>query len=195
MKAGIVNDFKIRVTSSKCPLPRFSITIEALSPEPLGDAVKILAFKFPPSKAIYSQEQRAVTLRIFDRMIGIYENGLITFCAENLEEAKNLLKKIVKIIREAQKEAIVKGVPDIRELEKWSKLNPLELYNYLPKANCGKCGEKTCIAFAAKVLSGEKKLEDCNLLRENKYSNLVKKMIEKYGNRIVEALGWKKITY
>jgi len=184
-------DFKIRITSSKCPLPRFSITVEAYSPEPLGDVVKILALKFPPSKAVYSQKQRAVTLRIFDRMICIYADGLITFCARNLEEAENVLEKIREIIEDARTEALVKGVPDVVELEKWNRLTPLELYDYLPKMNCGKCGEKTCIAFAAKVLSGEKKLGDCSLLVQRKYDSLIREMKEKYGSRIVETLGWR----
>lgn len=191
MKEVTIDDFKIKVTSSKCPLPRFSITVEVYSPEPLGDVVRVLAFKFPPSKAIYSREQRAVTLRIFNRMIGIYENGLITFCAENLEEAKSVLEKIKRVMEEAQKEALAKGIPDIADLEKWNRLNPLELYNHLPKANCGECGEETCIAFAAKVLSGGKKLRDCNLLRQRKYNSLIEEMVKKYGNRIVGALGWR----
>lgn len=190
MREITVDNIKVRVTSSKCPLPRFSITVEAYLPEPLGGAVKVLALKFPPSKAIYSAEQHAVTLRIFNRMVGIYESGLITYCAENLEEAKSVLRRIRGIIMEAREEASVRGVPDIAELERWKRLSPLELYRYLPKANCGECGEDTCVAFAAKVLSGEKRLGDCSLLRERRYSGLVEEMAKNYGERIVEALGW-----
>ena len=31
--------------------------------------------------------------------------------------------------------------------EKLSKIGPLALYNCLPKTNCEKCGEATCMAF------------------------------------------------
>ncbi len=39
--------------------------------------------------------------------------------------------------------------------------NPLEVYKILPKSNCGQCSVPTCMAFAAAVLMGEKKLADC----------------------------------
>ena len=39
--------------------------------------------------------------------------------------------------------------------------NPLELYKYLPKTNCGDCGISTCLAFAAAVIKEEKLLADC----------------------------------
>jgi hypothetical protein len=43
-----------------------------------------------------------------------------------------------------------------------SKLKtPLEVYKILPKSNCGQCAVPTCMAFAAAVLMGEKRLADC----------------------------------
>ncbi len=39
--------------------------------------------------------------------------------------------------------------------------NPLEIYKILPKTNCGKCLLPSCLAFAAAVVEGRKKLRDC----------------------------------
>ena len=39
--------------------------------------------------------------------------------------------------------------------------NPLEIYKLLPKTNCGQCMIRTCMAFAAAVLMGEKQITDC----------------------------------
>lgn len=39
--------------------------------------------------------------------------------------------------------------------------NPLEVYKLLPKSNCRKCFLPSCLAFAAAVVQGEKKLKDC----------------------------------
>ena len=39
--------------------------------------------------------------------------------------------------------------------------NPLEIYKILPKTNCGKCLLPSCLAFAAAVIEGRKKLRDC----------------------------------
>jgi len=44
----------------------------------------------------------------------------------------------------------------------------MELYKYLPKTNCMKCG-KTCMAFALDLLQGKVKVNDCPPLLESKY--------------------------
>ncbi|MBU4266691.1 MAG: acetyl-CoA decarbonylase/synthase complex subunit gamma [Candidatus Altiarchaeota archaeon] len=41
------------------------------------------------------------------------------------------------------------------------RLTALQVYGYLPKKNCAKCGEDTCMAFAIKLLEREKKPADC----------------------------------
>lgn len=38
---------------------------------------------------------------------------------------------------------------------------PLEIYKILPKTNCGKCLLPSCLAFAAAVVEGRKKIENC----------------------------------
>src|SRR5512139_1984263 len=42
--------------------------------------------------------------------------------------------------------------------------NPLDVYQSLPKTNCGECGVRGCMAFAAAVLGGDKRLRDCPYL-------------------------------
>jgi len=45
----------------------------------------------------------------------------------------------------------------------------LSLYGYLPKKNCGECEYPTCMAFAAKILEGKAKVEDCpHMTEENR---------------------------
>jgi len=191
VRAMSLEGFEVNVIPSKCPMPRFSVTIEARRSEPLGGLVKVLAMKYPPSKAIYSKEQRSVTLRIFGRMVRICEDGFITFCAESLEEAKSVLSAIRSIIEEARLEAPNTGIPSDEEVEGWNKLNTLELYKYLPRTNCRKCGEGTCIAFAAKVLSGERELSECSPIRNGDYNTLIEEFRSRYGDRILRRLGWK----
>lgn len=51
-----------------------------------------------------------------------------------------------------------------------------DVYAYLPKTNCGKCGETTCLAFASKVLKREAGLSDCPPLTGPKYSDNIQKL-------------------
>jgi hypothetical protein len=39
--------------------------------------------------------------------------------------------------------------------------NPMEIFKLLEKSNCRKCNEKTCLAFAAAVFQGRKRLDEC----------------------------------
>ena len=61
-----------------------------------------------------------------------------------------------------------------------------ELYNLLPRTNCKQCGT-VCMGFAAKLISGEAKPEDCPMLLEPVYKvNLekLKKLIPSEGREI-----------
>jgi acetyl-CoA decarbonylase/synthase complex subunit gamma len=42
-----------------------------------------------------------------------------------------------------------------------AKISPLSIYKYLPKTNCGKCGEKTCIAFASQLIERRAQISNC----------------------------------
>ena len=45
----------------------------------------------------------------------------------------------------------------------------MELYKFLPKTNCKKCGLPTCMAFSLDLLKGKVKVDDCTPLLEPKY--------------------------
>ncbi|MHB1415524.1 MAG: (Fe-S)-binding protein [Chloroflexota bacterium] len=47
----------------------------------------------------------------------------------------------------------------------------LEVYRLLPGGNCRECGEATCLAFAAKLLRGEARPDECAPLAEARYSD------------------------
>jgi acetyl-CoA decarbonylase/synthase complex subunit gamma len=52
-------------------------------------------------------------------------------------------------------------------------LGPLEIYKYLPKTNCGECGEKTCMAFASQIIERTLGLKDCPYLTGKNMDALV----------------------
>jgi len=51
--------------------------------------------------------------------------------------------------------------------------NTFEIFKLLDKTNCGKCNEKTCLAFAAGVFKGQRQLNECPHLESG--------VIAKYG--------------
>ncbi|MFZ5595725.1 MAG: DUF3786 domain-containing protein [Bacillota bacterium] len=44
--------------------------------------------------------------------------------------------------------------------------NPLDIYKLLPKSNCRQCRLPTCLAFAAAVIQGQKRLKECPCLEK-----------------------------
>ncbi|MDR1943690.1 MAG: hypothetical protein LBQ19_02610 [Synergistaceae bacterium] len=59
---------------------------------------------------------------------------------------------------------------DITPLYECRKPVPvLFIYNLLPKTNCGICGEKSCMVFAARLNKLEVDIEACPLLLEQTY--------------------------
>ena len=117
--------------------------------------------------ALYSGKAGFLTYKRGLSIITLHASGEIamTQIADN-EEAVKILNEIKDKINDtwAQREEI-----DLSESKERIQLGPLDLYAYLPKTNCGKCGEKTCMAFAMKVLNEGKKLSDCPVLAEDKY--------------------------
>jgi acetyl-CoA decarbonylase/synthase complex subunit gamma len=56
------------------------------------------------------------------------------------------------------------------------ELSPIEIYRLLPGTSCKECGEANCMAFAAKLVNREARLEDCKPLLEEKYNNAFDKL-------------------
>jgi len=47
-----------------------------------------------------------------------------------------------------------------------SEIKAVDVYKLLPRTNCGCCGERTCLAFAARLLKQEITMSDCTPLLE-----------------------------
>lgn len=57
--------------------------------------------------------------------------------------------------------------------------NPLEIYAALAKTNCGECGVPSCMAFAAAVLQGQKKLSACPYLEPAAAQRLGQRVVQR----------------
>jgi ArsR family metal-binding transcriptional regulator len=57
-----------------------------------------------------------------------------------------------------------------------------EIFGVLPKTNCGLCGEKSCMAFAALLQSGTAKPKSCTPIFKGEYTHLQEKYFEMCSN-------------
>lgn len=56
------------------------------------------------------------------------------------------------------------------------EISPIDVYKLLPKTNCERCGEKSCMAFASKLVSREATMEGCPPLLEKEYEEAYEKL-------------------
>jgi ArsR family metal-binding transcriptional regulator len=130
---------------------------------PLGGTLKVLEPLFPRGK--YSDKIGALIIQKGEVITTIYGTGKVTMTMiKSEDEARESLQNLKSTINEA----IAKGVaPAPREKV---RVEPMELYKYLPQTNCGKCGEQSCYTFAIKLMSREVTLEKCTPLKEPGYT-------------------------
>jgi ArsR family metal-binding transcriptional regulator len=116
-------------------------------------------------KATYNATEGWVSFKKGQKIVTIYKNGFATLTMiKDEEEALSILQELEKKIKLAWKKR--HEIDITKPLEK-TFIGPLKLYKYLPKTNCKKCGEETCMAYAFKLLNGKKSLKDCKLLFED----------------------------
>ncbi|XRO76830.1 acetyl-CoA decarbonylase/synthase complex subunit gamma [Methanocaldococcus sp. 10A] len=58
------------------------------------------------------------------------------------------------------------------------KVSAMDIYKLLPKTNCKKCGQPSCMAFATKLLEKEVSIDQCPILNTPKFEENRKKIIE-----------------
>ncbi len=117
-------------------------------------------------KGGFVRSQNFVTFKRGLSIVTIYSDGHVGMTmVDSEEEALTILAEIeekVRYVRENKDSIRAKFTP--------MNVNVLEIYNLLPKLNCGKCGEKTCMAFALKLTTGSRELSECKpLMTEGKY--------------------------
>lgn len=66
-----------------------------------------------------------------------------------------------------------------------TELKMLDVYKLLPRTNCGGCGEKSCMAFAGRLLKQESTLDECASLKEPGYAAALEEL-----NRLFKEAGY-----
>lgn len=126
--------------------------------------------------AVFSKKNGWVSFKKGQRIITIHEDGFVTMThVTNRDEAEKILTEIERKAIEAWRR---RNEIDLTEPPQKSLISALDIYNFLPKTNCRRCGELTCMAFAVKLLNGEVKVTACKpLFNEEKYIGVKETLI------------------
>lgn len=96
------------------------------------------------------------------KVVILYPRRIAISKLQDEVEAGQVLESVLQLIRStcANRETIKPS------FEKRGRVKALDVFRHLPRSNCGRCGEPTCLAFAVRVALGEKGPGDCPPLSE-----------------------------
>ncbi|MEW9077128.1 (Fe-S)-binding protein [Terrisporobacter glycolicus] len=113
--------------------------------------------------AIYNKKAGTLTFNYGPKIIIMYKEEVAVSKLLNETDAFETLDYIKNIINDcADKTDKITPNEDMIRLP-----SPIDVYGYLPKINCGKCGVATCLAFSTKLINGSFKPNRCIHLGEN----------------------------
>lgn len=126
------------------------------------------------SNLMYNPGANTVTARRGGRILTFYPHVAVMAKVDGAEDAEAQLRWFQELCNDTWRRR-AKIVPCY---ERRQQLGPLDAYVLLPKLNCGDCGERTCMAFAFRLLFGELELETCPRLAEPEYAEGGRRLAE-----------------
>lgn len=106
---------------------------------------------------VFLQDPPSVTFKVQGKLITVHGRKIAINALKDEEEARKLVEWLKSEINHAwEKRAEI--TPCYA-----GKKKPLlmEILKLLPKSNCKKCGQPTCMVFAVQVMDGGRGAEDC----------------------------------
>ena len=106
---------------------------------------------------IYNHPAMILTLKKDGKMITLYPLKVTVAKAADEKDVRETMEWIDFLLKEV-KERKAELQPDY---SRGVELKALDIFKLLPGTNCKACDELTCLAFAVKMLSGEKSVVRC----------------------------------
>lgn len=105
----------------------------------------------------YVKEPPSVTFRSQGKLISVHADHIAINANRDADEAEKILQWLQREINETweRREEITPS------FEAAPRPQPFAILKFLPKSNCGKCGQPTCLVFASLAMEGGKGADDC----------------------------------
>lgn len=118
------------------------------------------------SRASYGHEARILHFNLEHRMVTLYPRVLTMAKADDEADAHRVMHWLRDLINEChRRRGEIEPSYEYRPAAK-----PLDVYVLLPRENCKRCGEATCMAFAFRLLQGRGVIDECALLNEEHFA-------------------------
>ncbi len=123
---------------------------------------------------MYNPGANTVTARRGGRILTFYPHVAVMAKVDGEEDAEAQLRWFQELCNDVWgRRAEIEPCYERRQ-----QLGPLDAYQLLPRLNCGDCGERTCMAFAFRLLFGELESDACPRLAEPAYAEGGRRLAE-----------------
>jgi len=143
------------ITRAECRPEAQTVHCIARLDENVGEAIPYLNAVL--GGHTYIKDPPAVTFRSQGKLISVHGDHIAINALRDAEEADKILRWLQREINEAwsRKDEIT---PSFQAAPRPQVIDILKL---LPKTNCRKCGQPTCMVFASLAMEGGKGADDC----------------------------------
>ncbi len=133
------------------------------TPSPPLDEVLPLIAAISPSVIAFNPRTPSLTLRRKPGFITFYRDQVIVTQVKDVSEGLQMISALRDLVNLCWKRrASVKPATEARQAPR-----PLDVWALLPRTNCKRCGEATCVAFASSLLLHRREVDDCPVLAQD----------------------------
>jgi ArsR family metal-binding transcriptional regulator len=122
---------------------------------PLINAVLPNVIAYDPMAGVMTLRRQPGLITFYPRKVMITQVAGVAEGLELLAAVRDLVNRVWERRDEIQPKTEGRRVP-----------RPLDIFELLPRSNCGACGEATCMAFAFGLLEARHRPEECASLAE-----------------------------
>jgi len=175
-KGKLLNNYTIRIVRSDCNPSSEKVNALVELGEDIREVLPYLNNLLRGYE--YSDEEKLLTVKWEGHLITFRPRQIAITKLEDEGEANSVMVQLQKIINEtyANRESL-----EPRHTRR-SLPQPLEVYKLLPKTNCKQCGEATCMAFALKLMAGDRTPKECLPLLEETFKANYQTLTEFFPN-------------
>lgn len=136
-----------------------------------------IAEMFPYINAVlknanYNKNSENLTFKRGITIITLFPEKLAVAKIINESEAYEIMDLIKNLVNDTyDKKEEVEPLYEMRQQPK-----VIDVYKNLPKSNCKKCGEVTCMAFASKLLQGQHSIKKCPAIYEENNKEMLEQV-------------------
>lgn len=168
----LLRDYQLRIVLPECNFSAEKVNAIVTLSE---DISEILPYLNRTLKGIhYIDESKILTIKMEGHLVTFRPKEIAITKLEDEKEARQVMEELKRIINETYQNRN-QIEPDYTTAK---KLKSADVLKFLPGTNCKECGERTCFAFAYKLLRHEIKIGKCSPLFSEKYEEKRKYLLD-----------------